>query len=113
LVIACACAVGPLAAKVCLPPQSTLAPAAYASVAWELLHDGTARAAAASKLTVAADRLCFTVMPPGEGAPGVGGELDVGYTCTGVELTGKQTGDERVRRGWPERVSLRGEPAFG
>src|ERR1700739_1334706 len=61
LVIALACAVEPLAARVCLPPQSTLAPAAYANVAWELLHAAeTTTAAAASKLMAAADRLCFT-----------------------------------------------------
>jgi hypothetical protein len=84
LFIALACAVEPLAAKDCLPPQSTLAPAAYARVAWELLHAVSAMAPAASKLMAADDRLRFTLIASSSTmAPGVGDELGPGGPPSG------------------------------
>jgi hypothetical protein len=104
-VIAFACAVEPLAIKVCLPPQSTLAPAAYASVAWALLHAEPTMAAVASKLMAVADRLCFTLIAsrrwwrPASAASSVSGYTS---TFTATELTGKPTTDERVIN-WADR----------
>src|ERR1700741_4292156 len=84
LFIALACAVEPLAVKVCLPPQSTLAPAAYARVACELLQAESARAPAASRLTAADDRLRFMLIASSSTmAPGVGDELGLGGTPPG------------------------------
>ncbi|CAM3335640.1 hypothetical protein MYCO108962_15025 [Mycobacterium colombiense] len=58
LVIALACAVEPLAVRVCLPPQSTLAPAVYGRLAGELLQAETSMAPAARAPTT--ERLRFT-----------------------------------------------------
>jgi hypothetical protein len=60
-VIALAWAVEPLAFNDCLPPQSTLAEPAYGGGGLLLLlHAETSRAAAASRLSAAPDRLSFT-----------------------------------------------------
>lgn len=56
-----ACAVEPLAARVCLPPQSTLAPAVYGRLAGESLHADTNMALAARTLTARIERVHFTL----------------------------------------------------